>query len=118
MEELVRATANFATCLENDDARTITMYVWRVRLAKRPLPSLSPSRKDTRCTSASWYAGTGCFLRWPPRTRRKGMEKEEEEGRRDGAYLPAPYLHAYTHARTHEERTYSTALSLPANLSS
>ena len=44
MEELVRATANFATRLENDDATTITIYVWRVRLAKRPPLSLSPSR--------------------------------------------------------------------------
>lgn len=101
-KELVRATANFATCLENDDATTITIYVWRVRLAKRPPLSLSPSRKGT---SASWCA----FLRWPPRTRRKGMEKEEEGKERRGGYLPAPYLHACTHTHTHRTERESTA---------
>lgn len=97
-KELVRATANFATCLENDDATTITIYVWRVRLAKRPPLSLSPSRKGT---SASWCA----FLRWPPRTRRKGMEKRR--GKRDVVAIYQPHIYTCTH--THRMERESTA---------
>lgn len=77
MEELVRATANFATRLENDDATAITIYVWRVRLAKRPPLSLSPSRKDA---SASWYAGTG----WFPPMATADSEKRDGKGRGGG----------------------------------
>lgn len=93
-KELVRATANFATCLENDDATTITIYVWRVRLAKRPPLSLSPSRKGT---SASWCA----FLRWPPRTRRKGMEKEEEGKERRWLFTSPIFTRVHTHIHIH-----------------
>lgn len=92
-KELVRATANFATCLENDDATTITIYVWRVRLAKRPPLSLSPSRKGT---SASWCA----FLRWPPRTRRKGMEKEEVGKERRWLFTSPIFTRVHTHTHT------------------
>lgn len=46
----------------------------------------------------------------------KGWKRKRRRGKRDGAYLPAPYLHAYTH--THTKESERTALSLPANLSS
>lgn len=99
MEELVRATANFATRLENDDATTITIYVWRVRLNVHRY--LFPRAERMRA-----HPGTrerDGFLRWPPRTRRKGMEKEEEEGEERRCLFTSPIF-----TRVHTQERVST----------
>lgn len=105
MEELVRATANFATRLENDDATAITIYVWRVRLAKRPPLSLSPSRKDA---SASWYAGTG----WFPPMGTADSEKRDGKGRGGGGRETVPIYQPHIYTRTHTGKSLNVRPSL------